>query len=101
MLNLVCLQYMRCFDNHTVITFEELSQSGQSVPIKKNPNCPRHPTESFKYYCNSCQASRIVVILHFVTMFLIEILFILTDGHVQSVLEYFSCSVRSQNRTVS
>ena len=48
---------MRCFDNHSVVTFEELSQSGQSVPIKRNPNCPRHPTESFKYYCNTCQVS--------------------------------------------
>ncbi|XP_046639554.1 brain tumor protein-like isoform X2 [Daphnia pulicaria] len=50
-------KYMRCFDNHSVITFEELSQSGQSVPIKRNPNCPRHPTESFKYYCNTCQVA--------------------------------------------
>ena len=47
------LQYMRCFENHKVVTLEELSQTGQ--PVKRNPNCPRHPNESFKFYCYTCQ----------------------------------------------
>jgi len=50
-------RYMRCFENHKVITFEELDQLGQGVTIKRNPNCPRHPSESFKYYCNTCQVA--------------------------------------------
>jgi len=50
-------RYMRCFENHKVTTFEELDQLGQGVAIRRNPNCPRHPTESFKYYCNTCQVA--------------------------------------------
>ena len=56
----VCLflQYMRLFENHKVVTFEEMSQSGQPVAqlVKRSPaSCPRHPSEASKFYCHTCQ----------------------------------------------
>ena len=57
---------MRLFENHKVVTFEELSQSGQPVVqlVKKSPAaCVRHPNESYKYYCFSCQVSCSILIM--------------------------------------
>ncbi|XP_034243852.1 brain tumor protein-like isoform X2 [Thrips palmi] len=53
-------QFMRCFENHHVVPFEELRQqtAGEekdSVPIHKPIYCSVHPTECLKLYCHSCR----------------------------------------------
>ncbi|XP_066588781.1 B-box type zinc finger protein ncl-1 [Prorops nasuta] len=48
-------QYMRCFENHKVVAFEDLKQSNEAIPIHKPIFCFSHPTENMKFYCYSCQ----------------------------------------------
>jgi len=45
--------YMRCFENHKVESFEELKKEG--INIHKPMFCQLHPTEQLKYFCNNCQ----------------------------------------------
>ncbi|KAK2163597.1 hypothetical protein NP493_1453g00037 [Ridgeia piscesae] len=47
-------RYMRCFENHKVVSFEEL-QNGEQVTLHRPLFCPIHPTENMKYFCESCQ----------------------------------------------
>ncbi|XP_046377272.1 B-box type zinc finger protein ncl-1-like [Haliotis cracherodii] len=47
-------QFMRCFENHKVVSFEEL-QNGGGLTIHKPIFCPVHTSENLKYYCNTCQ----------------------------------------------
>lgn len=53
-------QFMRCFENHKVIAFDELRKSEDATPIHKPIFCESHPTESMKFYCYTCKV-RIVV----------------------------------------
>ncbi|CAH1777460.1 unnamed protein product [Owenia fusiformis] len=46
-------QYMRCFENHKVMSFEDLKTEG--ITIHKPLFCASHETETMKYFCNSCQ----------------------------------------------
>lgn len=48
-------QFMRCFENHHVVTFEELSNSHEAIPIHKPIFCEIHPAENMKFFCLSCQ----------------------------------------------
>ena len=48
-------QFMRCFENHKVIAFDDLKKSEQAVPIHKPIFCDNHLTESIKFYCYTCQ----------------------------------------------
>ncbi|XP_047121481.1 LOW QUALITY PROTEIN: B-box type zinc finger protein ncl-1-like [Schistocerca piceifrons] len=48
-------QFMRCFENHQVVPFEDLRSSREVVPIHKPIFCDTHPAESLKFYCFKCQ----------------------------------------------
>ncbi|XP_066998837.2 B-box type zinc finger protein ncl-1 [Anabrus simplex] len=48
-------QFMRCFENHHVVAFEELRKSHDPVPIHKPVFCETHSNENVKFYCISCQ----------------------------------------------
>ncbi|XP_034949845.1 B-box type zinc finger protein ncl-1-like [Chelonus insularis] len=48
-------QYMRCFESHRVIAFEDLKKSNKTVPIHKPIFCEFHPAENMKFYCYTCQ----------------------------------------------
>lgn len=47
-------QFMRCFENHKVIAFEDLKRSSETVPIHKPIFCEHHPAENMKFYCYTC-----------------------------------------------
>lgn len=51
-------QFMRCFESHKVIAFEELKQSNEAIPIHKPIFCDSHPAENMKFYCYSCQVNQ-------------------------------------------
>ncbi|XP_063236681.1 brain tumor protein isoform X2 [Bacillus rossius redtenbacheri] len=48
-------QFMRCFENHHVVSFDELKSSLEAVPIHKPIFCESHPTETIAFYCVTCQ----------------------------------------------
>lgn len=48
-------QYMRCFENHKVVSFDDMEASGDSLTIHKPLTCPSHSGEQMKYYCHTCQ----------------------------------------------
>lgn len=48
-------QFMRCFENHHVVAFEDIRNSHEAVPIHKPVFCEIHSSESMKYYCYTCQ----------------------------------------------
>lgn len=48
-------QFMRCFEHHKVIAFEDLKQSNEAIPIHKPIFCESHPAENMKFYCHTCQ----------------------------------------------
>lgn len=48
-------QFMRCFESHKVIAFEDLKQSNEPIPIHKPIFCESHPAENMKFYCYTCQ----------------------------------------------
>jgi hypothetical protein len=50
-------QFMRCFENHKVVAFEDLKQSNEAIPIHKPIFCEYHPAENMKFYCHTCQVS--------------------------------------------
>ena len=52
------LQFMRCFENHQVVAFEELRNSHEAIPIHKPIFCDVHPAENMKFFCLSCQVIR-------------------------------------------
>lgn len=52
-------QFMRCFENHKVITFDDLKRTTEAVPIHKPIFCQYHTTENIKFYCNTCEVSLI------------------------------------------
>nr|KAG5693723.1 hypothetical protein BaRGS_002106 [Batillaria attramentaria] len=47
-------QFMRCFENHKVVTFEEM-KACEGIAFHKPVFCPNHPEENLKYFCNPCQ----------------------------------------------
>ncbi|GAB1604476.1 brain tumor protein-like [Argonauta hians] len=47
-------QYMRCFEDHKVISFEDM-QNGDGPKFLKPMFCQIHPSENVKYFCLSCQ----------------------------------------------
>lgn len=51
------LQFMRCFENHKVVSFEVLKNAKEAVPIHKPVFCETHPTEAMKFFCYSCMVS--------------------------------------------
>ncbi|XP_058791756.1 B-box type zinc finger protein ncl-1-like [Phymastichus coffea] len=48
-------QFMRCFENHKVVAFDDLKKSDETIPIHKPIFCEVHPTENIKFYCHTCQ----------------------------------------------
>ncbi|XP_031830070.1 protein meiotic P26 [Nomia melanderi] len=48
-------QFMRCFESHKVVAFEDLKKSNETVPIHKPIFCECHPAENMKFYCYTCQ----------------------------------------------
>ncbi|GAB1861493.1 Brain tumor protein [Camponotus japonicus] len=48
-------QFMRCFEHHKVVAFEDLKQSNEAIPIHKPIFCECHPAENMKFYCHTCQ----------------------------------------------
>lgn len=48
-------QFMRCFENHHVVKFEDLKKSKEALPIHKPVFCELHSTEAVKFYCYTCQ----------------------------------------------
>ncbi|XP_076237338.1 protein meiotic P26 isoform X2 [Calliopsis andreniformis] len=48
-------QFMRCFESHKVVAFEDLKQSNEAIPIHKPIFCECHPAENMKFYCYTCQ----------------------------------------------
>jgi hypothetical protein len=58
----VFFQFMRCFENHHVVAFEELRNSREAIPIHKPIFCEVHPAENMKFFCFSCQV--IIYIVH-------------------------------------
>ncbi|RZF38650.1 hypothetical protein LSTR_LSTR003456 [Laodelphax striatellus] len=49
-------QFMRCFENHHVVKFEDLKKSKEALPIHKPVFCELHSTEAVKFYCYTCQS---------------------------------------------
>ncbi|XP_071124967.1 B-box type zinc finger protein ncl-1-like isoform X2 [Mytilus edulis] len=47
-------QFMRCFDNHKVVKFDDM-QDTETVSFHKPIFCASHPTEKMKFFCMSCQ----------------------------------------------
>ncbi|XP_054264283.1 B-box type zinc finger protein ncl-1 isoform X2 [Macrosteles quadrilineatus] len=47
-------QYMRCFEDHKVVSFEILKQAKEAVPIHKPVNCETHLNEPMKFFCYTC-----------------------------------------------
>uniref|UniRef100_A0A1B6L209 RING finger protein 207 n=1 Tax=Graphocephala atropunctata TaxID=36148 RepID=A0A1B6L209_9HEMI len=50
-------QYMRCFENHKVVSFEVLLKAKEAVPIHKPVFCETHVTEPMKFFCNTCSVT--------------------------------------------
>ncbi|KAL3185373.1 hypothetical protein MRX96_005536 [Rhipicephalus microplus] len=53
-------RYMRCFESHAVVTFEELggaSDPEQMAQVHRPLTCVTHTSELLKHYCMTCQAS--------------------------------------------
>ncbi|XP_076351919.1 protein meiotic P26-like [Tachypleus tridentatus] len=48
-------QYMRCFENHKVVTFDEMKAAGDGLTLHKIINCPKHVGEAMKFYCHTCE----------------------------------------------
>jgi tripartite motif-containing protein 2/3 len=48
-------QFMRCFESHKVIAFDDLRKSDEAIPIHKPIFCDIHSTENMKFYCYTCQ----------------------------------------------
>lgn len=49
-------QFMRCFDNHKVISIEDLKK-GDASAIHRPIFCSTHPSELLKHYCKTCEMS--------------------------------------------
>ncbi|XP_054721914.1 LOW QUALITY PROTEIN: brain tumor protein-like [Uloborus diversus] len=50
-------QFMRCFESHKVLSFDELKGGGENfTTIHKPVTCASHPDEVMKYYCHTCHA---------------------------------------------
>ncbi|KAK8781695.1 hypothetical protein V5799_016966 [Amblyomma americanum] len=53
-------RYMRCFESHVVVTFDELGGApdpNQIGEVHRPLACPTHASELLKHYCLTCQAS--------------------------------------------
>ncbi|KAG7199886.1 hypothetical protein KM043_014332 [Ampulex compressa] len=48
-------QFMRCFESHKVVAFEDLKRSNETIPIHKPIFCEFHPAENMKFYCYTCE----------------------------------------------
>lgn len=48
-------QFMRCFESHKVVAFEDIKKSNEAIPIHKPIFCEYHPAENMKFYCYTCQ----------------------------------------------
>ncbi|XP_012286456.1 B-box type zinc finger protein ncl-1 isoform X2 [Orussus abietinus] len=48
-------EFMRCFENHKVVSFNKLKRSDETIPIHKPIFCEYHPAENLKFYCYPCQ----------------------------------------------
>ncbi|GIY06114.1 tripartite motif-containing protein 45 [Caerostris extrusa] len=48
-------QFMRCFESHKVVSFDEMKGGGESfTTIHKPVACASHPDEVMKYFCHTC-----------------------------------------------
>lgn len=54
-------QFMRCFESHKVIAFEDLKRSSEAIPIHKPIFCRHHPVENLKFYCYTCMVKYILL----------------------------------------
>ena len=43
------------FQDHVVLTMDELSKPENQSKIKKISQCNRHPKKKLKYYCETCE----------------------------------------------
>lgn len=50
-------QYMRCFENHKVVSIDALMKTKELVPLHKPIFCETHPTEAMKFFCYTCMVS--------------------------------------------
>ncbi|BFZ14823.1 hypothetical protein BsWGS_17861 [Bradybaena similaris] len=58
-------QFMRCFEDHKVVTFEEMISTGEGIEhLRKPVFCMNHPVEIIKYFCSSCTAPACGECLH-------------------------------------
>uniref|UniRef100_A0A915IH69 B box-type domain-containing protein n=1 Tax=Romanomermis culicivorax TaxID=13658 RepID=A0A915IH69_ROMCU len=50
-------QFMRCFENHKVLTFEEMKNAEKSpAALAHRPiTCPQHPSETIRLFCATCR----------------------------------------------
>ncbi|GBP65514.1 Brain tumor protein [Eumeta japonica] len=48
-------EFMRCFENHTVVPFDALRSSKEKAAVHKPIFCNRHVGESLKFYCCECE----------------------------------------------
>uniref|UniRef100_A0A5S6QJ11 B box-type domain-containing protein n=1 Tax=Trichuris muris TaxID=70415 RepID=A0A5S6QJ11_TRIMR len=46
--------YMKCFDDHKVVSLESLKASNEVLVIHRPITCQEHTGELLKYYCRSC-----------------------------------------------
>ncbi|XP_060598394.1 B-box type zinc finger protein ncl-1-like isoform X2 [Ruditapes philippinarum] len=51
---IIAHQFMRCFENHKVITFEEMKK-GNTSAVHRPIFCTVHLTENLKNYCKTCE----------------------------------------------
>lgn len=48
-------QYMRCFEDHTVVHLKDMRESIEKITIHKPLYCTNHNGENLKYFCFDCQ----------------------------------------------
>ncbi|VDP32061.1 unnamed protein product [Soboliphyme baturini] len=59
--NFLCLNcvqahyFMRFFENHTVLGFDKIKNTDDTLLIHKPVNCLVHPSETMRYFCSTCQ----------------------------------------------
>lgn len=47
-------KFMRCFENHKVVSFDELKETKEAVPIHNPVFCELHSNEPMKFFCYTC-----------------------------------------------
>ncbi|XP_076446481.1 protein meiotic P26-like [Babylonia areolata] len=50
-------QFMRCFDDHVVESFEDIIKNGGTIAHQKPVLCRKHAEENLVSFCNTCQVA--------------------------------------------